>query len=436
MKEVKIGFNKNFKEFNECKKRYRLAKGSAGSGKSVNIAQNFIIKLGDPKYKGANLLCVRKVDTTNKDSTYAELKSAIYKIYGDKAGLFWQIRSNPMELISKVTGNKVIFRGMKDDGQREKVKSITFDVGKLTWIWIEEATELYEADVDILDDRLRGDLSFNPFLYYQITFSFNPVSATHWLKAKYFDIKSDDIYTHQSTYLQNRFIDEAYHRRMMMRKERDPDGYQIYGLGEWGETGGLILTNYVIEDFDISPDRFDYMVNSQDFGFNHANCIGEVGFQDGEIYLCRELYVFEKDTSEIIQLADGKFQKRITMYCDSAEPDRIRMWQKAGYRACPVKKEPNSVKAQIDYLKQHTIHIHPSCVNTIKEIQQWKWRKDEKTNTFTDEPVNFFDDAMAMLRYSIEQERKGKVKLKTFRGGIYNEWEKTIQIAGTSFMFR
>ena len=262
MKKVNVGFNRNFKEFNECKKRYRLAKGSAGSGKSVNIAQNFIIKLGDPKYKGANLLCVRKVDTTNKDSTYAELKSAIYKIYGDKAGLFWQIRSNPMELISKVTGNKVIFRGMKDDGQREKVKSITFDVGKLTWIWIEEATELYEADVDILDDRLRGDLSFNPFLYYQITFSFNPVSATHWLKAKYFDIKSDDVYTHQSTYLQNRFIDEAYHRRMMMRKERDPDGYRIYGLGEWGETGGLILTNYVVEEFNTSSDGFDYILDS------------------------------------------------------------------------------------------------------------------------------------------------------------------------------
>ena len=202
------------------------------------------------------------------------------------------------------------------------------------------------------------------------------MSATHWLKAKYFDIKSDDVYTHQSTYLQNRFIDEAYHRRMMMRKERDPDGYRIYGLGEWGETGGLILTNYVVEEFDTSPERFDYMVNSQDFGFNHANCIGEIGFKDGDIYLCRELYVFEKDTSEIIQLAEGKFQKRITMYCDSAEPDRI------------------------------------------EKIQQWKWRKDEKTNTFTDEPVNFFDDAMAMLRYSIEQERKGKVKLKTFRGGI------------------
>lgn len=106
---------------------------------------------------------------------------------------------------------------------------------------------------------------------------------------------------------------------MERRKLVDPDGYRIYGLGEWGEVGGLILTNYVIEDFDRSPERFDYMVNAQDFGFNHANCIGEVGFKDGELYLCQELYVFGKDTDEIIQQAEGRFQKRLTMYCDSAE---------------------------------------------------------------------------------------------------------------------
>ena len=129
---------------------------------------------------------------------------------------------------------------------------------------------------------------------------------------------------------------------MMMRKERDPDEDQLNGLGEWGETGGLILTNYVIEDFNTSSDRFDYMVNSQDFGFNHANCIGEVGFKDGEIYLCRELYVFEKDHRSYSWLMEN-FRSELRTYCDSAEPDRIRMWQKAGYRACPVKKELNRV---------------------------------------------------------------------------------------------
>lgn len=82
------------------------------------------------------------------------------------------------------------------------------------------------------------------------------------------------------------------------------------------------------------------------------------------------------------------------------------MWKKAGYRAKPVKKGPNSVKAQIDYLKQLKIHIHPSCVNFQKEIQQWKWKKDEKTGLYLDEPVEFMDDAMAALRYLIADKLK------------------------------
>ena len=126
-----------------------------------------------------------------------------------------------------------------------------------------------------------------------------------------------------------------------------------------------------------------------------------------------------QDTEEIIKLAAGRFNKKLRMWCDSAEPDRIKMWQKAGYRAKGVNKETNSVHAQIDYLKQHRIHIHPSCVNTIKEIQQWKWKKDERTNTYLEEPVPFFDDAMAMLRYSIEEERKAKPKLnRNLKGGL------------------
>ena len=284
-------------------------------------------------------------------------------------------------------------------------------------MWIEEATELTQNDFEIIDDRLRGELPKGQF--YQIRLTFNPVSSSHWIKKHFFDRADPDVFTHHSTYKDNRFIDEAYYRRMERRKEVDPDGYRIYGLGEWGEVGGLILTNYVIEEFDTSPERFDYMVNSQDFGYNHADCIGEVGFKDGELYLCREIYEFEKDTGELIDLANKRgFNKSLTMWCDSAEPDRIKMWRKAGYKAKGVKKEPNSVRAQIDYLKLHKIHIHPSCINTIKEIQQWKWKKNDKTNEYLDEPVNFFDDAMAMLRYSIEEERKPKARLNILTGGI------------------
>lgn len=408
--------NKCFKKVNQSTKRYIVMKGSAGSGKSYDTAQNYILRLMNDK--GRNLVCIRKSDITNRDSTFAELTGAIYRLFGEKTEHYWKINTNPLQITFRHNGNKVIFRGMNDEKQREKLKSITFQRGKLTDVWIEEATEITQADFEIIDDRLRGELP--PGQFYQIRMTFNPVNKNHWIKKHFFDYTDEDTLTHHSTYLDNRFSDEAYKRRMERRKIVDPDGYRIYGLGEWGEIGGLILSNYIIEDFDTAPGNFDYMVNAQDFGFNHANCIGEVGFKDGELYLCKELYEFEKDTSELIQLAAAKgFDKQLTMWCDSAEPDRIKMWRKAGYRAQPVKKEQNSVKAQIDHLQQHRIHIHPSCTNTIKEIQQWKWRKDEKTGEYLDEPVPFQDDAMAMLRYSIELERRTKPKLnKTIKGGI------------------
>lgn len=409
-----IEFNKNFKDFNETKCRYRIAKGSAGSGKSVNIAMDFILKLSDPYYQGANLLVLRKTEDTNRDSTFAELESAIIKIFGNYAENVWKITRNPLMMECRQTGSRIIFRGMYDEKQREKIKSITVKIGKLVWIWLEEATEFEESDIDILDDRLRGNLDeINPNLYYQMTFSFNPVSASHWIKSKFFDVKDDDYFTHHSTYLQNRFIDDAYHKRMLRRKERDPDGYRVYGLGDWGELGGLILTNVEIKEFPTTIDNFDSMAIGQDFGFNHANAILTLGFRDSNVYVCNELYIYEKTTDEIIALADGHFDKNLKMWCDSAEPDRIQMWKRAGYyRAEGVKKTPfqeqnvlagatkkTYINSQIDWLKQRTIYIHPSCINTIKEIQQWKWKKDKETNQYIDEPMDINDDAIAALRY-------------------------------------
>lgn len=413
--DLTIKANRVFKAPDQSQKRYIVMKGSAGSGKSVDTAQHYILRLmSDP---GRNLLCVRKSDVTNRDSTFAELQGAIFRMFGEQYKKYWYINSSDMRLECIANHNQIFFRGVNDEKQREKLKSIAVKRGKLTDVWIEEATELTQNDFEIIDDRLRGELPKGQF--YQIRLTFNPVSSSHWIKKHFFDRADPDVFTHHSTYKDNRFIDDAYYRRMERRKEVDPDGYRIYGLGEWGEVGGLILTNYVIEDFDTSPERFDYMVNAQDFGYNHADCIGEVGFKDGELYLCREIYEFEKDTGELIELADKRgFNKSLTMWCDSAEPDRIKMWRKAGYKARGVKKEPNSVRAQIDYLKLHKIHIHPSCVNTIKEIQQWKWKKNDKTNEYLDEPVNFFDDAMAMLRYSIEEERKPKARLNILTGGI------------------
>lgn len=377
--ELKIQANETFRDVNRSKCRYVLLKGSAGSGKSVDTAQHYILRI--LSQKGRNLLALRKSEVTNRNSTFAELCAAISRM---NLWNYFFATVSPLE-IRCVNGNKIIFRGMNDDKQREKIKSVTFEHGSLTDIWLEEATEFTREDVDILDDRLRGQLPEG--LFYQMRFTFNPVSATHWIKADYFDRPSEDVFTHHSTYLMNRFIDAEYHQRMQRRKEIDPEGYRVYGLGEWGETGGLILTNWTVEDINTNINHYDDVYIGQDFGYNHANAILLIGFKDGELYVLKEQYDYEKDTGEII--AECTMPKNIMMFCDSAEPDRIKTWKSNGYRAYPVRKENQSVSAQIDFLKKHKIHIHPNCTNLIKELSQWKWMRDDKLGIWLDKPVPF-----------------------------------------------
>ena len=412
--KIQIQSNKAFSEVHRSKKRYIALKGSAGSGKSVDTAQQYLIRL--LKDKGRNLVCIRKSDVTNRDSTYAELTGAIYRLGLDK---YFECRLSPLQ-IRCINGNMIIFRGVNDEKQREKLKSITFQKGKLTDVWIEEATELTQSDFEIIDDRLRGNLPKGQF--YQIKMTFNPVNKNHWIKKQFFDRQDENTLTCHSSYLDNRFIDDAYKARMQRRKEVDPDGYRIYGLGDWGEIGGLVLKNWEVADISQNANDYDDVAIGQDFGFNHANAILQLAIKDDDIYILKEIYVYEKDTSEIIEIAD-KMDLVGKMWCDSAEPDRIKTWKKAGYKAEGVTKEKTTKQkyqaTQIDWLKRRKIYIHPSCVNTKREIEQWKWKKDEQSGKYLDEPVPFFDDAMAALRYGIEDWRKpSTVKLKTFKEGI------------------
>lgn len=414
--KIQIQSNKAFSEVHRSKKRYIALKGSAGSGKSVDTAQQYLIRL--LKDKGRNLVCIRKSDVTNRDSTYAELTGAIYRLGLDK---YFECRLSPLQ-IRCINGNMIIFRGVNDEKQREKLKSITFQKGKLTDVWIEEATELTQSDFEIIDDRLRGNLPKGQF--YQIKMTFNPVNKNHWIKKQFFDRQDENTLTCHSSYLDNRFIDDAYKARMQRRKEVDPDGYRIYGLGDWGEIGGLVLKNWEVADISQNANDYDDVAIGQDFGFNHANAVLQLAIKDDDIYIyiLKEIYVYEKDTSEIIDIAD-KMDLVGKMWCDSAEPDRIKTWKKAGYKAEGVTKEKTTGQkyqaTQIDWLKRRKIYIHPSCVNTMREIEQWKWKRDEQSGKYLDEPVPFFDDAMAALRYGVEGWRKpSTVKLKTFKEGI------------------
>lgn len=396
---MKIYANPVFVPANETNKLYVIMKGSAGSGKSVDTSQHYILRL--LKEKGRNLLCVRKSECTHRQSTYAELMSAIYRMKLEK---YFISTSNPLR-IKCINGNEIAFRGINSDAELEKIKSITFQHGKLTDIWIEEATELQERYLNVLSDRLRGNLPQG--LFYQMRLTFNPVNVHHWIKRIFFDTPREDTFLHHSTYLNNRFIGEEYHKRAELRKQLDPEGYKIYFLGEWGELDGLIFTNWEYGDISLNDNDYDDVYLGQDFGFTHNNAIIKIGFKDGDLYVLQEHVENQKDSNEIIKTATDKgINKNTLMFCDEAEPDRINMWRSAGYYAVPCTKGAGSVKAQIDWLKQRRIFVHPSCVQLGKELSQWRWDKDKISGMLKEEPIKINDDCIAALRYAIQYYRE------------------------------
>ena len=231
-----------------------------------------------------------------------------------------------------------------------------------------------------------------------------PKSANHWINELCREERCDKL-VHHSTYLTTpkKWLGEQFFTEAEHLKKTMPELYLNQYMGESVKKEGLILKNYTVEEKEFKGDVF-FM--GQDFGFNHANVILLLGFYENEIYILKELYVKGLETNEIINLAEDMFEKNVIMWCDSAEPDRIKAWQKAGFRAVGVSKEKNSITAQIDYLMGKKIIINPSCKNTIREIENWCWMKDKNSGEYIDIPTPVNDDAMAALRYGIEYVRK------------------------------
>jgi phage terminase large subunit len=387
VKIKKSVFNDVYLPFLSDSNRYLVLYGGAGSGKSVFAAQKILYRmLNEEKHR---FLVVRKVARTMRNSVFSLFKDTINQ-WG-LSNLFKVVESN-ME-IRCANGNSIIFAGLDDP---EKMKSIH----GITGIWVEEASEFEQVDVQQLDLRLRGRTKNHK----QMIISFNPISHLHWLKRVYFDSPKENATVKHTTYLDNKFIDDAYRQVLEDLKTQDYTYYMIYALGQWGVLGNLIFTNYEVKEIPTDPSYYNTLSNGLDFGFVHPSAFLKLAYKEDAIYIFDEVYESQLTNQQLIQFIKPKSGNEYTI-ADSAEPDRITECKQAGMRVVPATKGKDSVKNAIDWLKRKKIYIHPRCVNTIKEIQVWKWREDAKGNVL-DEPVKVKDDAMAALRYGSEHWRR------------------------------
>ncbi len=432
MSEIKLRevIGGGYNSFWRCKKRYRVLKGGKGSKKSVTTAINMIYRL--MKYPLSNLLVVRAVMNTHRDSTFAQLKWAQQRLGVEE---LWSNTVAPLEMTYKPTGQKILFRGFDDV---LKLASTTVPKGYLNFVWIEEAFEIpSEADFDKLDLSVpRG--SIPPPLFKQTTLTFNPWSGSHWLKKRFFDRELPDTATFSTNYLANEFLDDTDRAVFERMKNTNLRKYAVAGLGEWGVSEGLVFENYAVRRVEI-PENERHKWKSffgLDYGYTNdptAFIAFKVNPENKTVYVFDEFYGRRMLNCDIANEIKRRGYAKERIRADCAEPKSNDDLRRLGIsRITPSVKGRDSILNGIARINEYRIFVDPSCVNTVKELSSYIYDTKHRENglimpldrdnhlmdafRYAFEDVKFFrpeEDA----RTTVETSDYGGIAAKDFNGG-------------------
>lgn len=398
-----------YEDFWKFRGRYRVVKGGRGSKKSCTTALWFISSMMYYYEKFGvkpNLLVIRRYFNTHLNSTFSQLKWAIKRLGVEH---LWKVSKSPLQLTYIDSGQVILFRGLDEP---DSITSITAEEGHLCWVWIEEAFQCANEEAfNKLDMSIRGQVP-EP-LFKQITLTFNPWSENIWLKPRFFDVQDDpNIMAITRNYDCNEFLGDDDREIFQKMKETNPRRYNIEGLGNWGIASGLIYSNVVVEDFDwkhLAATRNKYGVLQYreyyglDFGYANdptafVGCL--VNQKERTIHIFDELYLYQATNNQIkYHIAQKGYSKKL-ITADSEDPRTINELKILGLKMEPAIKGQNSVLHGIQKIQDYKIIVHPSCTNTIIEINNYVWDTDKKTGKTINVPIDDFNHALDALRYA------------------------------------
>lgn len=280
--------------------RFLVLYGGAGSGKSNFAAFKIIKRLVSEK--GHKFLCLRKISNTIKDSIFAELQSAINDQEIDQEFI---INKTEHSFKHIPTGNMILCKGLDEPNKIKSIKGIT-------GMWLEEASEFDEIDLDQLDIRIRGEKDN----YIQYILTFNPIEETHWLKKRFFDKKDPQATTCHSTYKDNYFLTEQDGERLRSLKDRNELYYDVYCLGKWGIVDksnkfmyAFNSSKHVIKQDSFEPNPRLPLLISFDFNVSPMTCVIGQQLSEMKAVIFDEMELNNGSTEELSEMVKAKYIK-------------------------------------------------------------------------------------------------------------------------------
>ena len=374
--------------------RYYLVTGGRGSGKSWTLSM-FLLNL--TYEEGHVILFTRWTLTSAFISIIPEFIDKIELM--NKEGDFEITQS---EIINKVTGSKILFRGIKTS-QGTATANLKSIAGVTTWL-LDEAEELVDEDIfDRIDLSVRAVDKPN-----RVLLVMNPATKEHWVYKRFFEdygvnsgfigLKNDCTYIH-TTYLDNiENLNPTVINRFDSMRERNPLKYNHIVMGAWMDKAeGVIFENWKIGNFDTSlPFGF-----GMDFGFSidPTTLIKVAVDEDNGLIYCEECFAeVGLTTSDIAKRIGKHCQANEMIIADSAEPRLINEVYNLGFNIKPCTKGPDSVRYGIKKMQDYQIVVTAESKTIIKELNNYIW-SDKRSDT----PRDDYNHTIDAIRYAFDK---------------------------------
>ena len=230
----------------------------------------------------------------------------------------------------------------------------------------------------------------------KVIIDFNPVRK-FWGETEFV---GDRYVTIHSTYKDNPYLTEEQ-VGAIEKNRHDANWWRVYGEGETGGVEGNVYPSY--EVIDELPETFTGRCLGLDFGFvNDPTAIVDIRFEGWDLYVDLLCYETGLLNGAIADYLTGQALNRVVTVCDSAEQKSIVELQQRHIKAIPCVKGRGSISAGIAQVSQFKLHVTKRSVKMLDELDNYKWIKDESTDTYTNEPIDAWNHSLDALRYGVD----------------------------------
>jgi phage terminase large subunit len=385
--ETTTVFSRNRRAFEEGYKII-VNQGGTSSSKTYSILQLLIVLAASPIYTAGTISVVSESIPHLKRGAIRDFQ----KILGDK---FDDAEFNRTDHIYKFNKSQIEFFSADDSARLRG--------GRRNILFLNECNNITMDAFDELDVRTVGStfLDYNPVSEFWIHELLQKNGISDFTK-DCFPQDSKQICFIHSTYMQARqVLPKATIDKIESRRERNPNWWNVYGLGLVGNVEGLVhpifTTCEEMPAIGSGPEFYGL-----DFGFTDETALIKCMVVGDQLYCDQLIYETGLTNPQIARRMEsfGIRKNHDEIFADSAEPKSIKEIASYGFNIKGVEKGPDSVRAGILKVNEYRQVWTKRSVDSIKEQRNYRYiQKDD--GTFSDKPMDDFDHSMSARRYAV-----------------------------------